>query len=522
MAQRLASCLVLACCLALAACGSPLPPAPVDAAGVPDSYTRADAFVIDSCDPAHLHVLMGTMGTVGIDLDTSMSTTRPRDLGPACGNPASDIRWANQEVIEFHVPGTGMQGVSFSTNNSMTAFNFNTVLEIRQGDCRTAPGATIPPSCFDDISQTNLQSAGGATVMGGSTLYVFVTGYTNPPPAEMAVDHGTVHVDFTVNPNTAPTITTGSAVFSRADTLIDATGTDQEGPIAGYLLAFYNAAGQIDLTGDGMITPADQLLIGFDTVDRAAPMYTGHSHINGMTQYALATYCHGAAHCTQFGLRLFDQQYAVSNELRVPIENAAIVGIGAACDIRHLCGAGTTCSGTCLVNPAATTECMNAMPITIATPTTAATSADVSNNIGTGMGVFESSCGITTGKENIWSLVVPAGTFDLALTTDIPASGQNDTILYVRSACADQSTELAMGCNDDISGSNFRSSLAFRNIAPGTYYVFVEAYGGMTAFSYGLRTTLTPVLPAAAACDPAMTNYRCANGACGAASHTCP
>jgi hypothetical protein len=526
MAQRNASFFahVSVAAVALAACTpSPVQPPPPDAA-----YIRPDAFILDSCDPSRLHVLMGAAnGVTSIDLDTTMSTGRPRDLGLGCGNTAADARWANQEVIEFHVPGapSTMQGVAVSTNNTMTQMNFNTVLEVRTGDCRTAPATAIPPVCFDDVSATNLLSDGGFTVPGGSVVYVFVTGYSHPPAMEMAVDQGTVHVDFRVAPNTAPSITSGTALFSMGDTLITAVGTDAEGPIAGYSMAFYNAAGPIDLTGDGVIDAADQLLIPFDTVDRAAPMYTGHSHISGTTQYALATYCHTAGvNCTQFGLRLYDQQFAFSNELRVAVLDAAIVGNGAACDPSHLCAPGLACTvGNCSVTAAATSLCNAAMPITIATPTTAATSTVVSGHVAMATGTFNGSCGMSTGAANIWTLTVPAGTYDLALTTATSGTGAMvDSVLYVRSSCVDQTTELPMGCNDDISQTDTRSALHFQNIAAGTYSIFVTSYGANSAFAYGLSVTLTPVLPSGSTCDPTMTNYRCAIGTCGSASHTCP
>jgi hypothetical protein len=533
MAQRIASTSYLAfvSCLVLAGCNSTPAPPPadgsVDANLPPDAYMRPDAFVLDSCDPSQLHVLMGMPNaTVGIDLDTTMSSARPRDLGLGCGNTAADARWANQQVIEFHVPGTGMQGVTISTNNTMTQANFNTVLEVRTGDCRAVPTSAIPPSCFDDVSATDLLSEGGLTVMGGAVVYVFVTGYSNPPAMEMAVAQGTVHVDFHVAPNTAPVLTAGTATFSGVDTVVSATGTDAEGPFGGYTIAFYNAMGQIDLNGDGMINGGDQLLIPFDTITRMAPMYTGNSHINGMTQYRLADYCHQAAvHCTQFGLRVFDEQYAFSNELRVDVHDAQIVGSGATCDVLHLCAAGLACTGgTCSVTAAATMQCNAAMPLMINTPTTSATTSTVSNNIASGMGTFNGSCGMSTGRANIWAITIPMGDFDLALTTDLPATGMGDTVLYVRSNCVDQTTELPMGCNDDINtaGGNYRSQLSFRDLAPGTYYIFVTSYAGQTAFPYAMRATLTPVLATGAACDPSMTNYRCANGACGATSHVCP
>lgn len=523
MARRSTLALPFAYLLALAACDNGAPPAidgGTDAASLPDATYRAP----DSCDMTHLHTLDGMAGgTVSIDLDTTMTTTRPRDLGPGCGNTASDIRWAPQEVIEFHVPGTGMQGVRFTTDAAATSpINLNTLIQVREGECRMIPAGAFPPTCFDDVDPaTNLHSTGGITVMGGTTLYFIVTGYSNPPAGQMAVSEGTIHVDFSVAPNTPPTITAGTVLFSGVDTKITATATDAEGPIAGYAMQLYNAAGGIDTNGDGTFSDADSFVFTFDTVDNTAPTYRGHSLISGMV-YRFAEACRQAGVlCTQFGLRVFDQQYALSAELRVNVQEAQYVGVGATCDESHLCVGGLSCSGgSCGAVPAASTECGGAMDIVLATPTTASTTMTVSGST-PASGVFVGSCGGGMGGEGIWHLAVPAGDYDLSLTTDVGGTAV-DTLVYVRRACLDQTTELAMGCNDDINyPSNPRSHLTFRDITPGDYYIFVETYDGAPG-AYHLQATLLPVLASGTACDPSMVNYRCVTGVCGATSHVCP
>ncbi len=497
MAQRTASLASIVLLLAVG-CNTPAQ-TQVDGGGggIDAPITPPDAYLApDSCDPDHIHPLEGVAGgMVSIDFDTTMTTTRPRDLGEACGNTAADIRWAPQEVVAFHVPGTGMQGVQFSTDNAMTTLGFNTLVQVRQGSCRTVPTTSFPPSCFDDISTSNLASSGGITVMGGSMLYFIVTGYSDPPAGEMAVDRGHVHVTFTVSPNSAPVLMSGYSVFSNGDTLVQAVATDAEGPIAGFSLAFYNAMGQIDINGDGTANDQDVLTLNFDSVDRAAPMYTGHSSISGTTMYQLATYCHQAAvACTQIGLRVFDAQFAVSNLLMVPAADASVVGVGATCDTLHLCADGLMCtSGSCAALPAATAECAAAIEFPITTPTVGTpTMAAVAGTTTAGTGVFAASCAATTGKEVIYHMTIPAGTYDLALTTAPGTATTSDTVLYIRSACVDATTELMGGCNDDIMyPANVRSAFTITSIPPGDYYIFVEAFGTGAVTPFTLTATLT-------------------------------
>lgn len=530
MARRYAFALPAAALLALAGCntGTPAPTdGGVDAASLPD----ATYLPPDSCDMTNLHVLDGMAGgTVSLDFDTTMTTSRPRDLGPACGNPASDIRWAPQEIVEFHVPGTGMQGVRISTDSpSTTPINLNTVIQVRTGECRAIPTTSFPPTCFDDVSAANLLSTGGLTVMGGTTLYVIVTGYSNPPAGEMAVDRGHIHVDFSVAPNTPPTLTSGSGLFTGDDTLVIATGTDPDGPIAGFFMTLYNASGGLDTNGDGRFDDGDAFQFPFDSVMASAPSYTGQTLISGTNAawngyvYGFAAACRQAGvACTQFGLRAYDQQYALSPELRVDVHEAVDTGVGGACDVSHICVTGLTCTaGTCAATAAATGACGSAMDITIATPTDASTMAEVSGTTSAAASVFAGSCGGENGRANIWHVTVPAGDYDLQLTTDV-AGTTGDTLMYIRSVCVDATTELPMGCNDDINyPSNPHSRLSFRDIAPGDYFVFMESYDG-SAVAYHLQATLLPVLASGATCDPALVNYRCATGVCGASTHVCP
>jgi hypothetical protein len=533
MPQRLSSFACLSIALSLTGAGllgCDPPVASVDAA-TPDAFAPvdagSDAFVFpDSCDMAEITTIDGVMGdTVSADFDTTMTTTRPRDLGLNCGNAGAEIRWAEQEVIEFHVPGTGPVGVQFTAVNDSTQMDFNTVIQVRHGDCRMVPATSFPPSCFDNASPTEVRSAGGVQAMGGDTLYFFVTGYSDPPASEGTVDEGTIHVEFTVEPNTPPTITSGSAVLAGTEAIITAEATDAEGPIAGFVMTFFTAMGQIDLTGDGVANDNDTLTFLFESVDRAAPMYTGHISIGMADGYRIAEYCREVG-CTQFGLRVFDQGYAGSSELRVDVEEAALVGVGGTCDTTHICGDGLVCtSGMCAITPAVVMACAAAMDLVIPMPTTTATNVRVTGTIPAGTGSFGSTCGMTPGRERIWRLTVPAGHFDARITTDVAGTAAaTDTVLYVRDVCEDPASQLPMGCNDDIDTARmlYHSTLAFQDLAEGDYYVFVETYTGATA-AYGLSATLVPVLDPGVACDSTGVANRCATGTCPAgAGAVCP
>lgn len=490
----------------------------------PDGGTDAFVPTPDPCDPAEITTIDGVLGdTVSVDFDTTMTMTRPRDLGLRCGNASGEVRWAEQEVVEFHVPGTGPLGVHFSAVNSGTQLDFNTVIQVRHGECRSVPSQSFPPSCFDNASATEVRSAGGVQAMGGDTLFFIVTGYSDPPASEMTVDAGAIHVDFTVEANTPPTLTSGSVILAGAETIVTAEATDPDGPIVGWVASFYTAAGRLDIFGDGVADDNDVLTFAFESVDTAGMTYTGHDQIRSATEYTIAAYCRAVV-CTQIGIRVFDADYAGSDELRVDVQEAAFVGTGGACDATHLCSGGLACTGgICVVTPAAAAACATAMPFVIPTPTDTATSVHVTGTIPAGTGVFNSTCGMTPGRERIWILTVPAGHFDARLTTDVAGTAAGtDTVMYIRSVCADSGSQLAMGCNDDITSTNLHSSLAFQDLAEGDYYVFVETYSGATA-AYGVSATLIPVLDPGATCDSTGLTNRCATGTCPAgAGAVCP
>lgn len=112
------------------------------------------------------------------------------------------------------------------------------------------------------------------------------------------------------------------------------------------------------------------------------------------------------------------------------------------------------------------------------------------------------SCG-GAGPDRVFSL-----TLDMPARVTLTARG-GDPVLYVRTGCA--GPELA--CNDDIASSD-RGARVERNLAAGTYAVFVDAYDGATD-DVTLEVTIAyePGLDAASIVDAAPTSDATTGGA---------
>src|SRR5262249_39549773 len=140
--------------------------------------------------------------------------------------------------------------------------------------------------------------------------------------------------------------------------------------------------------------------------------------------------------------------------------------------------------------------------------------------------------------EVLYRVDVPAGTSgkDLVATTAF-ADEVLDTYIYIRAACNDATTELT--CHQDIipgfdPGNDWRSLASLNNVAPGTYYVFVDTdqENGLgpgpapcdfaTACPSGscecvAQTThvaiyLRPLVGSGSTCDRAQLDNRCSDG----------
>lgn len=491
---------------------------------MPDAGVETDGGPALTCATAtRVDAVLGE--TTSVSFDTTMTEERPRDLGLDCGNPDAELRWAPQEVVELHVPGTGPVAIEFDAAVAGTQEDFNTVIQVRR-TCERVPTGIFPPTCFDDANAIEFRSAGAIEATGGETLFFVVTGYSEPPAEQGTVDRGRVQVDFRARANTAPTLTSGFVRLANDDVIIGASGTDPDADAIGVAMNFLGPDGSLlDIYGDGEATmDGDVFTVLFDPAPTTAD-YVGRGLVLG-NEITLAAFLRGAR-VSAVQLRTFDAAYAQSAVLEVPVEEATLVGLDEACDDERVCRRPMTCSsaGVCEVRGPAAAICTGATVVPIEAPTTVATTATVSGTTGAGVGQYEQSCAPgdgSLGAEVAYSVVVPEGTFDLIATTDLPGSGSTDTILALRSSCPDGGTELA--CNDDVAMGNLQSALEQRGLAGGTYYLMVESYGGLASGSapHALQVTLRPVLAAGETCDPAGAQNRCAGGACPADTMLCP
>jgi len=503
----------------VAGCGSAAEP-PIDAS-FPDAVLP-DAVIVhpvdDRADPCDAPMaVMGTLGTPStVMLDTTMTETRPRDLGFACGNVTARV-WARQEVIEYTVPGSGSVGVRVSTANMGTNTNFNTIVQIRR-DCREIPTGIF--TCFDNVSGTDPRTEAGFTAMGGDTVFIYVTGYSEPEAVSGQVDEGPVRVTIEAGPNTAPTLTTARYRISGMDAIIEGTGTDAESNVAGLSVFVYNAMGRINIGPNGIELRAPDAA---GMMDWSARVTVPGSDI------PLVEFCRRTdVNCTGAGIVAFDEYYASSAERRVMFETAAVVGFGDTCDMDNICAAGLVCGAmmTCEATPAAIAACMGATVIAVPAPTGMTTTASETTMLpATGRGTFTAPAGCvmmptaTDGQERIFRIDVPAGTYDLTIRTNLPATGMTDTVLYVRGDCGDPTDNL--GCQDDVGMMELGSRVVVMNATEGDYYAILESYNG-SGGAATIEASLRPVLDPGAACDPAGVQNRCAMGACPAATMMCP
>jgi hypothetical protein len=497
-----------------------------------DAGVAADSGPPDSGPPltcSDVTPLEGVLdGTVSVSFDTSMSETRPRDLGLGCGNVESELRWAPQEVVELTVPGTGAMAITLDTRfDGDTKDTFNTVLQVRR-DCEAAPTDVFPPTCFDDAAQNDFRSNGTFTAMGGETVYVIVTGFSSPPAEQGTVDRGRVRLDVTVRQNSAPTISEGSLLLALEDTLVGASGSDADADVRGVALNFYAGGELLDIYGDGQATENGDVYVVFFEPAPTTADYVGSATVLG-SAVQLAGYLRNVG-ADRAQMRVFDEAWTLSDGLMVDVVEANTVGLGETCDRTNVCRREMSCvSGVCAASGPAASACGRAVAIEIPAFTTEASAAMATGSNAAGMGNFAPSSAdcvdpmAVVGTEAIYVVTIPDGvTADLLVTTDLPGTAAaTDTVVYLRGECADSGTELA--CNDDIntSGMIYQSNVEARGLAAGDYYIFVELYGGArSTTSHQLRATLRPVLASGEACDMAGVLNRCATGSC--AGGLCP
>lgn len=475
---------------------------------------------------SHKHRLDAVFdGTVSIMLDTRMTETRPRDLGLYCGNVEAELRWAPQEVVELHIPGSGEVEVTLDTVFDETEWEFNTVLQVRR-TCERVPEGFFPPTCFDDVDEAELRSRGSFIANGGEVVYVIVTGFSEPPAVQDTVDTGRVRLDVSVKAATRPTLTDASFYLARDDVLIRASGHDPGADVRGVALNFYVGNVLLDIYGDGEATENGSVfLVPFDPAPNTTD-YESEVMVRGR-DVNLAAYL-AAVGATHARFRIFDSAYAMSEPRMVPIEEATMVGEGEACGGETLCRREMSCiDGICEATGVWATACANAIPLDV--PADGSTAVEHAGRTGAGFGNFEPSVECVghpqaaIGAETIYRVDIPEGvTADLLATTDLPGTGNTDTILYLRSSCPDSGIEAELACNDDRASNNPKSAIEVEGLTEGSYYLFVERWGGLASgtIPHALSVRLRPVLESGEACDPSGVMNRCAAGPCD--EGTCP
>lgn len=465
--------------------------------------------------------IAGMTGLVSVPIDT-----RNGEAG-AVGLPCTtDGSPAPQYVVAYQVPGTGPTAIDISTANPGTDRNFDTVVAVRR-TCLPRSVGEAADACFDDeVGRTRETRARGTILaQGGETLYLFVTGY-GTMYMDLA-DEGLAQLDITARPVTPPTIEESTVLITDSAVRIEARGGDEGRDATGVWVTFHGPAGELlDRNADGRFDDGDALTGNFDR-----PVLGTTNFVETATLEAT-----GLLGVSLVRVRVIDRAGVLSERtITLPARYGAVVGPGDTCGPLAICGPELTCDSMSLCTPAPdrVAACGLATAIDLMAPTdgraTVTTRQDV---LSAGPGLFEASCSDASGgQEDLYLVRVPAGRFDVILTTDSPGSSgltprDPDTILYVRRTCTDASSGAEAECNDDIVRSeNQRSTVEIRDIGGVDLSVFVEIYNGAPegeGVRYELAATLRPVLMTGASCDPLGEENRCDLGTCSVATRVCP
>ncbi len=504
--QRISALLVALALAGSVGCGDDDGNVEVDA-GTPDgSMMLPDAETPDSSMPmpdvpagacSDARVIALTAGEQQITGDTT-DASADRTLSEGCGGEPT-----GQELLAFQVPGSGQVGVRFSLATDPT--DFDTTVEVRPGGCDDVTEAL----CFDDVSLFEVRSEGLFLAEGGETVYVVVTGYD-------AESFGPWAMNVTVVPNPeAPVLTSGTALRvdeTRLD--IALVGTDADGDVTSYLVTFLDEAGMaigIDTDEDPGTPDQTEFNLGFSDDLTGQTSFTGRSRLGRLDEIT------ELAAAASVRVRLLDTFGLESDALTLTIDDVTESALGGPCvDGESICADAFVCvDGSCAIPAATETACEAATVVTL----TAGTPSVQSASIEAGDGALAASCGDTVGDEVLYRVTVPEGDFDLVVTTVRAANdiASIDSVVYVQSVCGDPSSEGEAGCNDDVDAEaeDFRSTVELLDVAPGTYTVGVESYGGVSeATTIELAITLRSVVAVGASCDMTGVANRCDAGSC--------
>ncbi|MCB9594892.1 MAG: protein kinase [Sandaracinaceae bacterium] len=504
-------------------------PDPPSVAAVPEQASVPDA---PSCSIAAR--IEGAEGAPrSLPLDTRGSAS-PFEL-PGARN--EEVAPAPQILIEYTVPGTGPKALDLSTVNAGTDTLFDTLIAVFRGPCSEAIFAAAPDVALDDQGR-EFRARGSVAVEGGDVLTLVVTGFGGGNSNR--VDRGLVQLDATLRSSTPPTASEATVLAARGALLVTVQAGDEDGDAEAIEVRLLDAAGapldvrarddeDDDEAAWGVRGDFQRSVAGSRTFEERSTVRLRSEDAPRLEAAASAE------------VRVVDAIGGTSAPIRVPVVRGRIVGPEEACDATRACPAELTCGarGTCAPDVDRSAICRDPAPLELTAGADGRIGASVQGIVDPGPGYFRAQCleQWTAGREDVYRVTIPAGAWDLVLTTDSEgtAGGSRrspDTVLYARRTCLDPRPTSAPDdwCNDDITpgdgpDANQRSRLELRDVAAGDLYVFVELWGSARPDGegerYELDARLRPVRGAGAPCDPAGVTDRCAQGACDPTAARC-
>jgi hypothetical protein len=257
---------------------------------------------------------------------------------------------------------------------------------------------------------------------------------------------------------------------------VQVSGMDPESDVNMLRVVFRNAEG-VDVFGEDPI-PA----LALETENGAMGTFTG-----AFTGYLPAGFAGGSI--ATVDVSVMDRsglESAVSAGLTVSAPTA--IADGAACDPATFgsdCGAGGICSQVgepaegeepefaCTMVAA---ECPGDWNVTNLADHAANGGWAFAGNTGDNANNTEGTCVEANGPEGIASLTSETGGF---FVCDVEAGGE-DTVMYVRSHCGNDTPGGELACNDDADEGDigFQSRARFYLVPGRTAYIFVDGFGG--------------------------------------------
>ena len=492
-----------------------------------------------ACDsPQNLPIPSGmTSATATGDNSTAPATLDPMTTGCRFG---SDGGTGGEVAFRVTIPGTGNFQLTASTVDPNTTAD--TIVYIQ-----TQCGAGQELGCNDDAAAGGTTaSTATAAVTGGQTVFVIVDSYDSTSggaftlnvsikPLKMMGDNcdvngvtdvcatglictppgGSTH---TCQQDTAPTLasvelfTQGSG--SNAVLVAFVSGSDPDGDMVGVAINAKDASGNSIGTGTLPLGLAPSI-----SPFGSMAHFTSISSLGfGELPTGIADGSGNIVPIASIDFQLVDSLSMMSATINKTI--ATFKNLTQACSASvnapDECLGELSCNTVCTAPAASATACAAATALTIGTAATGTLAATDPDH-------FEGSCFYQNGgPDKVYTVVVPAPganqtANDLIVDTTTSAQFDNtmrDTYVYVRSTCADPSTE--KGCNDDVSASSgeYRSKAEARDLAAGTYFVFVDSSFNGPGTAYSVKATLRPVLASGQTCDPAGVTNRCHGAAC--------